>query len=712
MNKFIVLFFLLTINQAFSQDYLIKDQDQVILDNGVIQREITFSHDSLYSSSLILKKDNTGFIGKSKDFSFLVNGKELNGYSGWELMDTRAIEDTTGGNGVRVSLRQIGNNPKVQVELSYMLYPDLPLIRKWVEVKNISSEDINLEALTMEALNTNLSHVHSVVRHNYARMKHLGRFVGEWHDPVVVVHHIPGRRGMALGNETVGVLKRTAYHTEDNNIEIGLTREGQHFPFRKWLEPGESWQSPKSFICLYANRDDSYEVVEEEVNAFIVKHMRPQVIEKKTKPVFVYNTWNPFRTFVNDTLIRDVAKAAAECGVEEFIIDDGWQVNAHGKSSEKGWGSNYGDWLVDTNKFSGGFKPTFDYIKSLGMKPGLWMSVASATEDSRVFQEHPEWFVRGPDGEYGNLHSGSEGFYTASFGTGWYDYIKGKILNLVNEYGLRYVKLDFAVVASAYVNNDSISGSYATDHPYYRDHHESFIVHYERLLQLFDELHREAPELFIDCTFETAGKLQLMDYAFAKHAEGNWLSNFESNSPVGPLRVRQMAWWRAPALPASSLVIGNLPLNDPNVEFCLKSLIGTLPIMLGDPREVPEEKREMLHAWADWMRDMQRKYNYMTYRKDLEGFGEPREGHWDGWQRINFQTGEGGIFGVFRQGTPEDTRTVFLKDLKPYEIYTVRQAPSGKVVLRATGEELMHTDGIPVQMQKEYESKIYEVRIE
>ncbi|MFP4622453.1 MAG: hypothetical protein ACLFM7_14175 [Bacteroidales bacterium] len=43
-----------------------------------------------------------------------------------------------------------------------------------------------------------------------------------------------------------------------------------------------------------------------------MKHMRPQAIEKKTKPVFVYNTWNPFRTFVNDTIIRDVAKAVAE----------------------------------------------------------------------------------------------------------------------------------------------------------------------------------------------------------------------------------------------------------------------------------------------------------------------------------------------------------------------------------------------------------------
>lgn len=61
-----------------------------------------------------------------------------------------------------------------------------------------------------------------------------------------------------------------------------------------------------------------------------------------------------------------------------------------------------------------------------------------------------------------------------------------------------------------------------------------------------------------------------MDYAIAQHAEGNWLSNFEEPSPVGPLLVRQMAWWRAPVVPASSLDIGNQRMDDPGFEFSLK----------------------------------------------------------------------------------------------------------------------------------------------
>lgn len=711
MKRITLLLFILLHQLTFAQEYFRTNENGIVLDNGTVTRQITLANDSVYSSHLSVTPDTINYILNSPEFSLLVNGEEVNGFSGWRLKDQRAIQDTTGGRGVKLTLEK--KNGSLQVTLYYLLYPNLPIIRKWIDIVNLGSQDISIEALNVEDLTTQLSHITSQVYHNYARMKHLGRFVGNWDDPLVVVHDMKQRKGVALGNEAVGVIKRTAYHTTRNNVTIGMTHPGQNFPFRKWLAPDESWTSFKTFIALYSQTDNGFEVVEDEVNRFIIQHMKPRILQLKEKPTFVYNTWNPFRTFVNDSLMREVATAAAECGIEEFIIDDGWQVNDQGESSTKKWGGNYGDWLVDENKFENGLRPTFDYIQSLGMKPGLWVSIASATEDSRVFSEHPEWFVQQPDGTPGNLHYESESgsFYSASFGTDWYDYIKETIVRLVGTYGLAYAKLDLAVVTSPYVNNDSISGSYATDHPYYRDHHESFLVIYERLLQLFDELHREAPNLFIDCTFETAGKLHLMDYAIAQHAEGNWLSNFEEASPLGPLRVRQLAWWRSPVLPASSLVIGNLPMNDPDFIFGLKSLIGTLPIVLGDPREISSERRKLIKDWSDWMQTMQQKYDYMSYRKDLAGFGEPADGSWDGWQRVNFQTQAGGIFGVFRQGALEDTRRVFLKDLQLSAQYVIKLAPHEEVVHQATGEALMK-EGFAVSISEEYGGNIYEVGLE
>ncbi len=694
----------------FASDFYTQKGDTIILYNGLINRKIVFENNQIKSVSLKMDGDSLDFINKSKEFSFLLNDSSYSGQSNWKLNKTSKIEDKTGGKGLQLELEAIGSVHKFMVELNYLLYPEFPVVRKWATIKNIGDEDLKLEALNVEDLQTTVWQNRSQVYHNYARFRHLGRFVGKWDDPLVVVHDINNRRGIAVGNEAVGVLKRTAYHTRMNDIQAGLTHPGQEFPFRKWLKPGQKWESPKTFLALYTNSMDGNEIVNEDVNHFVKKHLQLRIYELEEKPVFVYNTWNPFRTFLSDTLVAQVAEAAAECGMEELIIDDGWQINVKGVTSEKDWGGNYGDWLVDTFKFKGGLKPAFDNIKRLDMKPGLWVSIGSATKDSKVFKEHPEWFVKNKDGQPGNIHLESHygNFFSASFGTDWYNYIKETLLRLVNEYGLRYAKLDLAVVTSPYVNDDDISGCHSTENELYRDHHESFIVFYERLLKLFDELHKEAPDLFIDCTYETAGKMHLQDYAFAKHAEGNWLSNFESKFPMGGLSVRHLAWWRTPVMPASSLVIGNLPMDEPEFEFGLKSLIGTLPIVLGDPREMNKEKRAIIRSWADWMKEMQAKHDYMSFRKDLQGYGEPKEGAWDGWQRMNWETKNGGIVGVFKQGGNENKRTVVVKDLIPDSKYLVKEAPSGEIILKASGSQLMET-GFSVEIIEDYDGRIFEI---
>jgi alpha-galactosidase len=708
MKALLFFLFISFSNALFSQEYFRLHGDTLDLDNGKVIREIRIENGTISSTGLHLKGEDRNYILDSREFSFLANGNEVDGSANWELIGYEAIQDNRMGKGVRVMLEGTAAGQGLLLEVSYMLYPDLALVRKWLKISNRGESDLKIEALNVEDLQTGFSQIQTIVLHNYARMKHLGRFTGNWDDPVVVLHHQSEGIGMAVGNEAPAILKRTAYHTTHENLEVGLTHPEQDFPFRKWLEPGESWESPKIFICLYKGSDDGFAVVDGPVNDFVRKHMYPQIIRNVHKPVFVYNTWNPFRTFVSDSLVREVALAASECGVEEFIIDDGWQVNTGAGTTTEAWGKNYGDWNVDQAKFPGGLKPTFDYIKSLGMKPGLWITIGAATGDAAVYQSHPEWFVIDSGGEHGNIHGYGDDFYTSCFGTGWADYIHDVIVHLSQEYGLAYAKLDFAIATSAYVNDPQISGCYATDHPFHRDHQESFIVIYQRVLELFDRLHKVCPDLFIDCTFETAGKLQLMDYAIANHADGNWLSNFEEPVPTGPLRIRQMAWWRSPAVPAGSLVIGNTPMDDPGFEFALKSLIGTLPIVLGDPRDIPVDKRAAIRKWSLWMQQMQVKYDYMSYRRDLPGFGEPREGAWDGWMRINNDTREGGIVGIFRQGAMEESRRVFLKGLDPEREFSVKLAPEGVEVYRATGQELMH-EGFTIEISSQYDGKILEI---
>jgi alpha-galactosidase len=505
-------------------------------------------------------------------------------------------------------------------------------------------------------------------------------------------------QGIVLGNEATGVMKHTSVFYEEQNICLGLTHKNSLFPFRKWIKAGESFETPQVFTMVYNNQKTTDFLLNVAIPDYVRKYMGIRLSELKEKPTFVYNTWEPFYKNIDEKLVKELAKAAADAGMKEFVIDDGWQ-------------DSYGDWGIDMKKFPNGLKPVFDYIKSLGMKPGLWVSIGSASPDSKVFKAHPGWFVLDKKGNPTSLHAPDDNEkYTACFGTGWYDYIKNILLKLSVDYGLEYFKLDFAVVTSAYTYDHKQSGCYSTKHPGHKDHDESLYTNYQRLWQLFDELHTAKPGLFIDCTFETMGGTQLIDYALLKHAEGDWLSNFDGAAgEKTDIRIRNMAWWRSPAIPATSLVIGNPQMQDSSWETHIKSIAGALPIMLGDPRRLTEKDQKKYRDYADWLQRMETNYNIMSYRQDLPGFGEPMEGMWDGFQRINTESLDGGIFGVFRHGAVEKSRTVTIKYLDPQMTYDIKTV-AGDIVATLKGSELQDK-GFVVDLEGLYSGNLYEVCI-
>lgn len=700
---FVALMIILVPGVISGQSYARWDNQSVYLDNGVIRRMIQIdpATTGVFSKSMKLVGDDQEFLAPgTDDFSFTLNGKHLSGADTWKLIAVKAIRDENEGDGAQIILESPENNLRIAV--TYLLYPDLPIIRKKITFTNLSSDDQCLESVDLESLRFDQSGTGTEcwVMHDYARQKSLGQYIGNWYDPVVIVHEVLLRRGMILGNEAPGVMKRTTAFLRPDQMTTGLTHDDQQFGFRKWLKPGIPWESTWVFTGIYAGSDDPYSALNGPVNDYVRKHLGTRLSRTDEKPVLVYDTWEPFLHNINDRLVRELADAAAECGIQEFIIDDGWR-------------GYYGDWDIDKEKFPDGLKPVFDYIKSKGMKPGLWISLAAAESNSKVFREHPEWLVRKADGSPINLHADDDRMfgwesYSMCLTTGWYDHIKGVILNLVKEHGLEYIKGDFAAVTGAYTTDKTRSGCHATGHPVHADRNESLLELYRRTWQLFDDLHASAPDLFIDCTFETMGALQLIDLDMCKHAEGNWLSNFGERAPGGSLRVRQMAWWRTPVIPAATMIIGNQKFEDPEFELSLMSLTGSLPVVLGDPRLLGTAQRARMKAWADWMKAMQVEHDFMSFRQDLKGYGEPAEGSWDGFQRINSETGSGGIVGIFRQGSHETRRMVTVQFLDPAARYEVKKAPTDEVIYRATGEKLA-LEGFGVDLPKQYDGAVYEV---
>ncbi|WP_319592458.1 alpha-galactosidase [uncultured Draconibacterium sp.] len=685
-------------------NYARWDSDGLFLNNGTVMRYISFRGGKISTTSLRIPDSKFNFVNAEiaepewvlesdeqfqkgqlrkeqnpLEFSFLKNGISINGNSGWKII---GIENIARGQGKGAVLKLVRED--IGLSITYLLYPNLPVIRKRLEFINLGENEIRIENLDIESLNLPWGNTHNMVYRNYARNKHIGPFIGEWDDPLVAMQSKNQNRGILIGNEAPDVLKRISACLDEKSLKAGLTYSDQDYPFRIWLEPGETWKSPWTFIIPYTGVTPS-EAISGTLASYVREHMGIRLTELQNKPTFVYNTWNPFRKEINEKLILELAKAASECGIEEFVIDDGWQTNR-------------GDWEIDYNKFPNGLKPVFDSIKTMGMKPGLWLALATVEEGSRILQEHPEWCVKYSDGSPTSVHAKVKNKYTVCMTSGWKDYIRDVILNLVHEHGLEYLKLDLAIVTGAYMFDRSRSGCYSKEHTH-KDREESFLEIYNSTWQLFDELHAKAPELFIDCTFETMGALQTIDYDMCKHAEGNWLSNFEQQVPWGSQRVRQMAWWRSNVIPATALVIGNQTMDDPQWELSMKSLIGTLPIMLRDPRKVPTDDKQKMRKWADWMQEKQKSFNIMMYRQDLLGFGEPQEGNWDGWCRINTKSKQGGF---------ENKRTVRISGLHPDQIYNIHHAPKNKLVAQLSGLELKEK-GFEVFIADKYGGEVYSV---
>ena len=702
MKKAIILSLLiLSVTEIYGviNPYAKWTKTELILCNGIVRRTIKLpSVDGKFLT--ISYKPLTGgfnyFSDTCTDFQFEVNNVVYSGRERWKMVNIGVITDDNEGSGAAVKL--ISQDKNVELTLKFLMYPNSPAIRKSLVVKNLSENIVKLESVDIEKFEVPGYYpvTFSWIYHDYGRRRYIGPYDGGKQDALIIVHDMNREQGIVLGNEATGVMKHTSVFFEAQDLCVGLTHKNSLFPFRKWIQKGESFETPQVFTMVYNHQKTPDLILNTAVPDFVRKFMGIRLSALKEKPTFVYNTWEPFYKNINEKLVMELAKAAADAGMKEFVIDDGWQ-------------DCYGDWGIDMKKFPNGLKPVFDYIKSLGMKPGLWVSIGSASPESKVYKAHPEWFVLDKNGKPTSLHAPDDNEkFTACFGTGWYDYIKGILLKLSVDYGLEYFKLDFAVVTSAYTYDHTQSGCYSTNHQGHKDHNESLYTNYERLWQLFDELHKAKPELFIDCTFETMGGTQLIDYALLKHAEGDWLSNFEGTAgEKTDIRIRNMAWWRSPAIPATSLVIGNPQMQDSDWETHIKSIAGALPIMLGDPRKLSETDLKKYRGYADWLQKMESKYSIMSFRQDLAGFGEPMEGMWDGFQRINTETKSGGILGIFRHGSVEVKRIVTVNYLIPDVTYYVKTM-EGKVIETLTGNDLKEK-GFEVSLEGVYSGDLFEI---
>lgn len=670
-------------------------QDSLVIKNRFLERKFTIGDNSFYTSRfqhLLTNKDYSR--PGSEEFYFTINGKPVSAVDGsyeFVMHSTERLDDAS--QQTLVTLRGKHGTPAeyTLLELTYTLYDELPVIRKQISIINLGPKPIAIADLEVERLNlVPISSQQSELYTNYGSRFAWRPYHGDHHDAAIFVYNNYAKEGFILGNEAPSVLKKTEVYADHHRISIGMTSLTDHYPFKKWIEPQETFNSPKAFICLVQSQkwEDAFEG---HFADFIRTRLGVKLFERKEIPFTFYNTWRPFYTNINDTLVTQLADGLEGTGTDLFIMDAGWE-------------SNYGDWEPHPTRFPNGLKPITDHIRKRGMKAGLWMGLASVDKSSKLFQEHPEWAIYDKNGEPAYLHEEMKGRVTMSLASGYYDYILEKIKRHVRENDLAYIKLDLAMANSAYVLDYSKKGDYKSEGKTYKDRESSYYAIYEKALQLFDDLHKAFPNLLVDCTYEVWGEYYINDYALIEHADYDWLTNYDDDAPVGPINIRQMAFDRGRAIPVATNLIGNQFMDSPYSQYTFLSLASVKPILVGDTRRLPKELKPWYLKWNTWFKMMDQKFQFTRFSYVSDIFQRPTMSNWDGVYKFNKER-QGGVLFFFRNGSVETTRTFAFPLAEPHHRYRLFSADDGKDVGIFSGKDLIGK-GIEIRIEKQFEASV------
>lgn len=672
-------------------------QDSLVIKNRFLERKFTISDNSFHTSRfqhLLTNKDYSR--PGSEEFYFTINGKAVSGNGADGLFKYIKHTSARTGDGVQKVVVQLAGRSSnsaenVVVDLSYEVYDELPVIRKQISITNNGSKAIAIADLEVERLNlVPVSSQQSELYTNYGSRFAWRPYHGDHHDAAIFVYNNYAKEGFILGNEAPSILKKTEIYADHHRISIGMTKLTDHYPFKKWIEPGEKFNSPKTFICLVQSQkwEDAFEGYFAD---FIRTRLGVKLFERKEIPFTFYNTWRPFYTNINDTLVTQLADGLEGTGTDLFIMDAGWE-------------NNYGDWEAHPTRFPNGLKPITDHIRKRGMKAGLWMGLASVDKNSKLYKEHPEWAIYDKNGEPAYLHEEMKGRVTMSLASGYYDYILEKIKRHVRENDLAYIKLDLAIANSAYVLDYSKKGDYKSEGKAHKDRESSYFAIYEKALRLFDDLHKAFPNLLVDCTYEVWGEYYINDYALIEHADYDWLTNYDDDAPVGPINIRQMAFDRGRAIPVATNLIGNQYMDSPYSKYTFLSLASVKPILVGDSRKLPQALKPWYLKWNTWFKMMDQKYQFTRFSYVSDIFQRPTMSNWDGVYKFNKEK-QGGVLFFFRNGSVETTRTFAFPLAQPGGRYRLFSPEDGKDLGIFSGTELLEK-GIRVTIEKQFDASV------
>lgn len=307
-----------------------------------------------------------------------------------------------------------------------------------------------------------------------------------------------------------------AYHSV--RVLAGISPQTLSWP----LAPGERFQTPE-VVAAYS--DKGLGGMSRTLHALFRHRLARGAWRDRPRPILINNWEATYFDFDEDRLV-EVARSAAELGIELFVLDDGWFA---GRRDDTG---GLGDWEVDAERLPHGLDGLARRVNELGMDFGLWVEPEMVNPGTRVWEEHPEWVLHAP-GE--PLRPCRHQYVLDLSNPEVVDYLYGRLERVLSSANVAYVKWDM---------NRSLADVYSQTAPAAlqgRVWHAYVLGLYE----LYDRVTRRFPDVLFESCCGGGGRFDAGMLAFAPQA---WTS--DNTDAVERLRIQ---WGASLAYPVSSM---------------------------------------------------------------------------------------------------------------------------------------------------------------
>ena len=591
------------------------------------------------------------------------------------------------GNKLEIELK----NEKLRVILHYQFFEDISTVKVWTGVINISDKNVGLEYVSSFSLvglcdKNEKSEVYiphnSWVRELNWKKYSLSQLGIERISPFSTKRINICNTGSWSSKEylPMGAISNTyegsaiMWQIENNGswqweisdikdlmyLRISGPNEAENHWYKE-LKPEESFDSVPVAISVGKTFDDAL--------TEMTKYRRRIVRKNKcdeSLPVIFNDYMNCLWADPTTEKEIPVIDCAAELGAEYYCMDAGWYADGT-------WWETVGEWKPCEWRFKKGIKEVFDYIRSKGMIPGIWLeievmgincSILNQFSDDCFFMRHGKRVI-----DHGRYQLDFRNEKVRRFATSVID-------RVVSDYGVGYIKMDYNIDAG--IGTEVCADSFG----------DGLLGHNRAYLKWIEGIMDKYPELIIEnCS---SGGMR-MDYAMLSKHSIQSVTDQESQINMVPIAAAA-----ATAVLPEQAAIWSYPVSDETLNLTTINMVNSMMLRVhlsGEVNNLSEEQRSIVKDGVKKYKEIRK---YIPKATPFYPLGLPQ---YNGeWQCVGYTSEEKVFLTVWRMDSETDKINIPVAVSKASIIYGADDI----------GICSISDNGVSVQIKEKYNAIIIE----